>query len=326
MDMQRRKFAKLSGAIAATAMLPQAFAQSTYPNKTIRLIIPFAPGGGTDIVGRVIANKLGEALGQTVVVENKGGGNGTIGADAVAKSAPDGYTLSMVTASHSVNVTLQGNKHPYDFLRDLAPITQITSQPYVLVVNPDLPVKNLMDLIALAKAKPNSLNFGSSGPGGLSHLSGELFAALAKIKMTHVPYKGGAPALADVVAGQIQMLFSTRLQAQAFISAGRLRQLAVTTSTRSAAAPEVLTMAEAGVPGYEVSGWYGIVAPGATPKPIIDRLNREILTILKMADVREKMATDGSEPVGTTPAQFGAHLKNEVEKWRKVIQEAHITA
>ena len=326
MDMQRRKFAKLGGAIATTAMLPQAFAQSTYPNKSIRLIIPFAPGGGTDIVGRVIANRLGEALGQTVVVENKAGGNGTIGADAVAKSAPDGYTLSMVTASHSVNVTLQGNKHPYDFLHDLAPITQITSQPYVLVVNPDLPVKNLMDLIALAKAKPNSMNFGSSGPGGLSHLSGELFASLAKIKMTHVPYKGGAPALADVVAGQIQMLFSTRLQAQAFISAGRLRQLAVTTSTRSAAAPEVPTMAEAGVPGYEVSGWYGIVAPGATPKPIIDRLNREILTILKMADVREKMATDGSEPVGTTPAQFGAHLKTEVEKWRKVIQEAHITA
>ena len=325
-DSRRRQLLALGGALAAGAALPSAFAQSGWPNKPLRLIIPFAPGGGTDIVGRVVAQKLAEALGQPVVVENKAGGNGTIGADLVAKAAPDGYTWSMVTASHSVNVTLQGNKHPYDFLKDLAPVSQITSQPYVLVVDPKLPVKNLADLIALAKAKPGTLNYGSSGLGGLSHLSGELFCSLAGLKMTHVPYKGGAPALADVVAGQIQMLFSTRLQAHGFLSSGRLKALAVTTSTRSPAAPELPTMAEAGVPGYDVSGWYGMVATANTPRPVIDRVYNEIVKILKLPDVREKMETDGSEPVGTTPAQFGAHLRVEVEKWRKVITAAGITA
>ena len=328
MDMQRRKLGKLGAALATIAVVPPVFAQrdpaAGYPSRPIRLIIPFEPGGGTDIVGRVIGHKLSEAFGQPVVIENKPGGNGSIGANSVAKSAPDGYTLTMVTGSLSVNVTLQGNKQPYDLLRDFVPVTQVTSQPYVLVVNPNLPVKTVADLIALAKAKPGTLNFGSSGTGGLSHLAGEMFASLAKIKITHIPYKGGSPAMNDVVAGQIQMLFSTRLQAHSLISSGRLRALAVTTATRSLAAPELPTMQEAGVPGYEVAGWYGILAPAATPSAIVEKLNREIVKILKMPDVREKMAADGSDPVGNTSAQFGAHMRTEVEKWRRVIQDAGI--
>ena len=328
MDIQRRKFGKLGTALAAVAVIPPVFAKpdpaAGYPSRPIQLVIPFAPGGGTDIVGRAIGNKLSEAFGQAVIIDNRAGGNGTIGANVVAKAAPDGYTLTMVTGSLAVNVTLQGNKQPYDLLRDFAPVTQVTTQPYVLVVNPKVPVKTLADLIALAKAKPDMLNFGSSGTGGLSHLSGELFALLAKIKITHIPYKGGSPAMNDVVAGQIQMLFSTRLQAHSFITSGRLRALAVTTATRSPAAPELPTLQEAGVPGYEVAGWYGILAPAATPPEIVEKLNREIVKILKMPDVREMMAADGSDPVGNTSAQFGAHMRAEVEKWRRVIQDAGI--
>jgi tripartite-type tricarboxylate transporter receptor subunit TctC len=330
MDKRRRQLARLGAALGAGAAWPPLWAQprdaaAAYPTRTARLIIPFAPGGGTDIVGRIVAAKLQEAWGQTFIVDNKAGGNGIIGLDACAKAAPDGYTLSMVTGSASVNVTLQGNKQPYDLLKDLAPVTQITSQPYVLVVNPKLPVKNLAELIALAKAKPGTLNYGSSGPGGLSHLSGELFCSLAKIKMTHVPYKGGMPALSDVMSGQIQMLFSTQAQAHPFIPANRVKVLAVTTATRSASAPDVPTMAEAGVPSYEVAGWYGMLAPAATPQPIIDKLQQEIVRILKLPDVKETLALDGSDGVGSTPAQFAVHMRTEVEKWRKLIQEARIT-
>jgi tripartite-type tricarboxylate transporter receptor subunit TctC len=330
MNLRRRQIGQWGAALAAGAAVPRLWAQgkdmaAAYPSKTVRVIIPFAPGGGTDIVARVIAAKLQETWGQTFVADNRAGGNGTIGLDACAKSAPDGHTLSMVTGSASVNVTLQGNKQPYDLLRDLAPVTQITSQPYALVVNPKLPVKNLADLIALARARPGTLNYGSSGPGGLSHLSGELFCALARIKMTHVPYKGGSPALADVVAGNIDMLFSTRLQAHPFIISDRVKVLAVTTAARSPTAPEIPTMAEAGVPDYEVAGWYGLLAPAATPPAIVDKLQQEIARILKLPDVKEKLALDGSDAVANTPAQFGAHMRAEVEKWRKLIQDAGIT-
>jgi len=330
MELKRRRLTQWGAALAAGSALPPLWAQSAnaaggYPSKTVRLIIPFAPGGGTDIVGRVIAAKLQETWGQTFVADNKGGGNGTIGLDACAKSAPDGHTLAMVTGSASVNVTLQGNKQPYDLLKDLAPVSQITSQPYALVVNPKLPAKNLAELIAMAKAKPGTLNYGSSGPGGLSHLAGELFCMLAGIKMTHVPYKGGNPALNDVVAGNIDMLFSTRLQAHPFIVANRVRVFAVTTATRSASAPELPTMAEAGVPSYEVAGWYGLLAPAGTPAAVVDKLQQEIARILKMPDVKEKLALDGSDAVGSTPAQFGAHMRGEVDKWRKLIQQAGIT-
>jgi tripartite-type tricarboxylate transporter receptor subunit TctC len=328
MNHDRRRFNQLTAALAGMAAAPRLFAQADaaadYPARAIHLIIPFAPGGGTDIVARTVAQKLGEALKQPVVPENRAGGNGTIGANAVAKSAPDGYWLSMITASHSVNVTLQGNKHPYDLLKDFAPISQLTTQPYVLVVNPDLPAKSVQDLIALAKAKPGKLTYGSSGVGGTSHLAGALFCVLANIEMTHVPYRGGEPAMADVVGGQIDMLFSTRLQSRGLVDAGKLRPLAVTTRKRSPATPELPTMQEAGVPGYEVAGWYGMLAPTGTPPAIINKLNREVVRIVHLPDVTDKMAADGSEPVGSTPAEFAAHIKAEVEKWRDLIQKTGI--
>jgi tripartite-type tricarboxylate transporter receptor subunit TctC len=315
-------------ALAGMASAPRLFAQSDpaadYPSHPIHVIVPFAPGGGTDIVARVIGQKLGEAWKQPVVIENKAGGNGTIGAAYVAKSPPDGYTLSMITASHSVNVTLQGAKHPYDLLKDFAPISQVTTQPYYLVVNPKLPVRSVKELIDLARSKPGKLTYGSSGVGGTSHLSGALFCSLANIDMTHVPYRGGEPAMADVISGQIDMLFSTRLQSRGFVEQGQLRALAVTTAKRSPATPELPTMEEAGVPGYVVAGWYGVLAPAGTPPAIVNKLNREIVRIVHLPDVAEKMATDGSEPVGSSPAQFAAHIKSEVEKWRDLIHKTGI--
>jgi tripartite-type tricarboxylate transporter receptor subunit TctC len=314
--------AALCGALPAAHA---AQADEAYPTKPIRLIIPFAPGGGTDLTGRAIAQKLSESLGQTVVADNRAGANGTIGADLAAKAPPDGYTISMISSSHSVNPSLM-KRLPYDLITDLAPITQATTQPYALVVHPSVPAKSVKELIALAKAKPGTINYGSSGTGGLSHLSGALLAHLANIQITHVPYKGGSPAMIDVISGQIQMLFSTILQSHTHIAAGRLRPLAVTTAKRSRAMPDLPTMAEAGVKGYEVAGWYGVVAPARTPKPIITRLNQEIVRALRMPDVGEKMAADGSEPVGSTPEQFGAHIKAEVAKWRDLIQKAGIRA
>src|SRR5438552_3745102 len=291
MNLGRRELLQAGVGLASLAACPRAFAQADpaadFPSRPIRLIVPFAPGGGTDIVARTIGQKLTEAWKQPVVVENRAGGNGTIGAYAVAKSAPDGYTLSMLTSSHSVNVTLQGSKHPYDLLKDLAPISQVTRQPYVLVANPRLP-KSVEELIALARANPGKLTYGSSGIGGTSHLAGALFCSLADIQMTHVPYRGGEPAMTDVVAGQIDMLFSTLLQSHGLIQAGKLRSLAVTTATRSPALPQVPTMQEGGVPGYVVNPWYGVVAPGATPPAIVHKLSREIARIVQLRDVIRK--------------------------------------
>jgi tripartite-type tricarboxylate transporter receptor subunit TctC len=328
MNLGRRELLQAGVALASLATCPRVFAQADsaadFPSRPIRLIVPFAPGGGTDIVGRTIGQKLTEAWKQPVVVENRAGGNGTIGANLVAKSPPDGYTLSMITSSHSVNVSLQGSKHPYDLLEDFAPISQMTRQPYVLVLNPRVPVKSLQELIALARSNPGKLTYGSSGIGGTSHLSGALFCSLAEIQMTHVPYRGGQLAMTDVVAGQIDMLFSTLLQSHGLIQAGKLRPLAVTTATRSPALPELPTMQEGGVPRYEVTPWYGMVAPAGTPPAIVNKLNREIVRIVHLPEVIQKMATDGSEPVGSTPEQFAAHIKSEVEKWQDLIRKTGI--
>ena len=320
--LQPRCAAMIMMWIGAAVAAP-AFAAQNYPDKPIRLIVPFAPGGGTDITARTIAQKLTERLGQTVVVDNRPGANGTIGVDLAAHAAPDGYTLSMISSSHSVNVSLI-KKLPYDLIKDLAPITQATSQPYALVIHPSLPVKSVKELIALARAKPGAINYGSSGTGGLSHLSGALLASLAKINIVHIPYKGGSPAMVDVISGQIQMLFSTILQSHAHLKAGRLRALAVTTAKRSPAEPGLPTMQEAGVPGYEVAGWYGVVAPVKVPQPILTTLNREIVAILQEPDVARKLAGDGSEPVGSTREAFGAHIRSEIAKWRKLVVEAGI--
>ena len=310
--------------LAASAPAPaQSDPAQSYPSKPIRLIVPFAAGGGVDLTARTIAQMLTEAWGQPVVVDNRAGANGTIGVEIAAKSPPDGYTLTMISASHSVNVNLYKNL-PYDLVSDFAPITQATTQPYVLVVNPRLPVRSVGDLIAMAKARPNSLNYGSSGIGGLSHLSGALFAAQANIQLTHIPYKGGSPAMQDVVAGRIEMLFSTLLQSHAHIAAGKLRPLAVTTATRSPAAPQLPTMIESGMPGFVVAGWYGILAPAGTPAAIITKLNKEVVRVLHTPEMRERLASDGSEPVGGTPEEFAAHIKSEIAKWHKVILEADI--
>lgn len=330
MDMQRRRLNALGLALAGAAALPRAWAQgredaASYPSRPIRLLIPFAVGGGTDIIGREIAHQLTLAWKQSVVVENRAGGNSTIGLEMAAKAEPDGYTLTMMTASATVNVTLQGHKQPYNLLTDFAPISQITSQPYVLVINPNLPVHSVRDLIALARtrrAKP--MTYGSSGIGGLSHLSGALFASLADIPLTHVPYKGGSPAMTDVASGQIDMLFSTRLQADVLIKAGRLRPLAVTTDKRSPASPELPTMQEAGVPGYNVAGWYGMLAPAGTPAPIVNKLNQEIARIVALPEVAQRMAADGSEPTSSTPAAFRAHIQGEVARWRDLIKKMGI--
>ena len=310
---------------ALTATAHAAQPEGAYPTKPVRVIIPFAPGGGTDLTGRAIAQKLTESMGQTFVADNRAGANGTIGADLIAKAPPDGYTIGMISSSHSVNPSLM-KKLPYDLTTDLAPVTQATTQPYALVIHPSVPAKSIKDLIALAKAKPGTLNYGSSGTGGLSHLSGALLGTLAAIDINHVPYKGGAPALTDVISGQIQMLFSTILQAHAHLASGRLRPLAVTTVKRSRALPDLPTMQEAGVKGYEVAGWYGVVAPAKLPKPIIAKLNADIVRALKTPEVADRMAADGSEPLGTTPEQFGAHIKSEVAKWRELIQKTGIRA
>ena len=310
-------------ALTATAHAGQP--EAAYPTKPVRVIIPFAPGGGTDLTGRAIAQKLTESMGQTFVADNRAGANGTIGADLIAKAPPDGYTIGMISSSHSVNPSLM-KKLPYDLTTDLAPVTQATTQPYALVIHPAVAAKSIKDLIALAKAKPGTLNYGSSGTGGLSHLSGALLGTLAGIDINHVPYKGGAPALTDVISGQIQMLFSTILQAHAHLASGRLRPLAVTTVKRSRALPDLPTMQEAGVRGYEVAGWYGVVAPAKLPKPLIAKLNADIVRALKTPEVADRMAADGSEPLGTTPEQFGAHIKSEVAKWRDLIQKAGIRA
>ncbi len=310
---------------AITLLAAGSAVAQPYPTKPIRLIVPFAPGGGTDITGRAIAMKLSEALGQTVVVDNRAGANGTIGADIAAKAPPDGYTLSMISSSHSVNPSIM-KKLPYDLINDLAPITQATTQPYALILHPSVAAKSVKELIALVKAKPNSLNYGSSGTGGLSHLSGALLCSMTGITMTHIPYKGGSPALTDLVGGQIQILFSTILQAQSQLKGGRVRALAVTTARRSAGAPDLPTMQEAGVAGYEVAGWYGMVAPLKTPAAIIARLNTETVKALRAADIKDKLAADGSEPVGSTSEAFSLHIKTEVAKWQKLVKDANIRA
>lgn len=301
-----------------------AMAQN-YPTKPIRLIVPFAPGGGTDITARSIALKLGESWKQQVIVDNRPGANGTIGVDLAAKAAPDGYTLTMISSSHAVNVSLLKTV-PYDLLKDLTPVTQATRQPYSLVVHPSLPVKSVKQLVALAKSRPGALNFGSSGAGGLSHLAGSLFAALANVNIVHIPYKGGNPAMIDVIAGQIQLLFSTLLQAGPHVKSGKLRALAVTTAKRWPGTPELPTMMEAGVAGYEVTQWYGVLAPARVPPEIVARLNNEIARILHEPEVVKRLAADGAEAVSNTPVEFGAHVRSEVAKYAKIIQRIGLKA
>ncbi len=335
-DVRRRTFLGTLGKTAALltapalclparAFSPPADTAASFPSRPIRLLCPFAPSGGVDITARAIGQKLTMLWGQPVVVENKPGANGTIAVEMAVKSIPDGHTLTMISSSHSVNVTLQ-NTQPYDLLRDIAPITQATIQPYVLVINPALPIHSVQELITLARANPGKFTYGSSGLGGLSHLAGASFGALADIDLTHIPYKGGAVAMSDVISGQIDMLFSTILQSHGHIASGRLRPLAVTTAQRSASMPEMPTMLECGVKDYEVAGWYGLAAPAATPVPVLNKLNHAIVDILHAPDMRVKLGADGSEPVGNSREVFTAFIAAEVAKWRRLIKVLHIKA
>lgn len=296
-----------------------------YPSRVVTLINPFSPGASTDIVARMIAQKLTETWGQSVVVENRPGASGIIGLTAVARAPADGHMLGMIIVTHATTVALQGNKATLDLVRDFTPISQVVSQPYLLVVNPSLPVRSVRELIALAKAKPGAVTYGSSGVGSVLHLAGELLAHQTQMKITHVPYKGAAPALSDVAGGHIAMLFTTRMSALPLLASGRVRALAVTSSERTPAAPELPTVQESGVRGpYEVSGWYGIGAPAGTPPAIVERLNQDVIRVLRMPDVHSRMTAEGTLPVGSTSTQFGELLRSEVEKWRRIIQQASI--
>jgi tripartite-type tricarboxylate transporter receptor subunit TctC len=294
-----------------------------YPGKTVRLIVPFAAGGSTDVIARVLAPKLSEAWGQQVIVDNRPGGNTTIGTDIVAKSAPDGHTLLVTPAPFTVVPSVM-TKLPYDPAKDFEPITLINTTPMGLVVHPGVPAKNLKELIALAKTRPGQMNFGSSGSGGVPHLSGELLNTMAGLKIIHVPYKGNAPALADLVGGHVDMAFNGLTSVMPFIKSGRLRVLGVTSIGRTAALPEVPTFDEQGLKGFQAVAWNGLSAPARTPKDAIARIQETSSRIVKSPELAEQLKRDGSDPVGSSTAEFVAHLRDEVVKWKKVLDRAGI--
>jgi tripartite-type tricarboxylate transporter receptor subunit TctC len=284
------------------------------------MVIPFAPGGANDVIGRLVGMKLTEALGQQVIVENRGGAGGSIGADLIAKAPPDGYNLLLGNiANLSVNPTLY-RKLPYHPLTDFQPITLIAKIPNILAVHPSLPVRSVKDLIALAKAKPGSLAFGTGGSGSGSHLTAEYFKLLAKVDMVHVPYKGVGPALVDLLAGQTSLVFAAVPGVASYIKAGRLRALGVSSAKRLQVFPEVPTIEQAGVPGFEATLWYGVLAPAGPPAPIVTKLHATLVRALQTSDMRERLAADGSEPVGNTPEEFLAFIKSEIGRWAPVIK------
>jgi tripartite-type tricarboxylate transporter receptor subunit TctC len=297
-----------------------ASAQESYPAKPIRMIVPFPPGGPTDVVARLIGHKLSERWHQQVLVENRAGAGGTIGAELAARAAPDGYTLVMgSTANMAVNVTLYP-KLSYDPVKDFAPVNLAAVTPNLFVVHPAFPARNVSEFIALAKQRP--INYATGGIGTPSHLAGELFKTLSGIQMNHVPYKGSIPALTDIMGGQVDLMFDSMASALPFVKSGKLKALAQTGSKRVAALPELPTVAESGLPGYEVAGWFGLFAPAGTPRPIVNRLSAEISQILALADVKERYASLGAEPGPSDPDQFAAFLKAEIVKWAKVIRDS----
>jgi tripartite-type tricarboxylate transporter receptor subunit TctC len=315
-------FGLLSAALGAAQT---AVAADTYPVRPIRMIVACPPGGGTDQVGRVMADQLAQQLGQNVVVDNRGGATGNIGTELAARAVPDGYTLLMGNvAPNAVNVSMF-RKLGFDPVKDFAPVSLVAVTPNILVAHPSVPVKTVKDLVALAKAKPGVLNFPSAGVGSSSHLAGEMLKSMAGIDMVHVPYKGGGPALIATISGQVQIMFATMPAAMPHVKSGKVRPVAVTTAKRSLAMPDLPTIAESGVPGYEAATWYGLLAPARTPRPVIDRLHGETVKILA-GPTRQRLEAQGFEPDGGTPAAFAAYIKSEITKWAKVIKEAGIPA
>jgi tripartite-type tricarboxylate transporter receptor subunit TctC len=309
-----------------TSALPAHAQQPAYPAKTIRLIASQAPGGGIDSVARIVSSKLAEAVGQTVIVDNRAGANGSLAGELTARSPPDGYTLMLGAVGNLAVNTFFYKQLGYDPAQDLAPLTLAVSGGNVLVVHPSVPARSVKELLALARARPDALALGTSGTGGAGHLAGALFQSMAKIKLLHVPYKGGAPAMVDLLAGQVQLVFASTVTAVPNINSGRLRALAVTTAHRSKILPDLPSLAEAGVPGYEAHSWYGFVLPSKTPQTIITRLNREIVQILNRPDTGEALLKLGLEVWTSTPEAFGAYIRAENEKWGRIIREAGITA
>jgi tripartite-type tricarboxylate transporter receptor subunit TctC len=299
-------------------------AGQAYPTKPVRLVLPYPPGGGSDTIGRPLAQKLSESLGQQVVVENRGGANGNIGMEHAARAAPDGYTLVFaLTAQLAVNPALYG-KVPYDPVRDFAPITLLGTGAYILVVHPSLPARSLEQLIALAKAQPGQIAYSSSGNGSGGHLAAELMNSMAGVRMLHVPYKGGGPALVDLIAGQVQVLFSTQLASWPHIQSGRIRALAVSTAKRPASIPDLPTVSEAGLPGYDSGVWYGVLAPAGTPRDIVMRLNGDIVKALGQPDYRALLVNNAIDPIGSPPEQLGQYIRSELVKWAKVVKDAGV--
>jgi tripartite-type tricarboxylate transporter receptor subunit TctC len=314
---------RLAATLLAAAFALDALAQTPYPTRAVRVIVPSSPGGGTDIMARLIAPALAERLGQPIVIDNRPGAGTLIGNELAAKSAPDGYTLLMGLSTLAILPAMH-KKMPYDALRDLAPITQTVTAPNILVVHPSLPVKSVKEFIAFARARPGQLNFGSAGAGTNPHLSMELFRSMAKLDMVHVAYKGSAPAIADLVAGHVVAMTATMLTGLPHARSGRLRALGTTGAQRIAAAPDIPTVAESGLPGYEAVQWYGLFAPAATPREIVAKLHAATVAALHVPAVRQRLEAEGVEPVGNSPEEFARLLRTETEKWAKVVREAGI--
>ncbi|MBI4192916.1 MAG: tripartite tricarboxylate transporter substrate binding protein [Betaproteobacteria bacterium] len=323
--MNRRSWISVTAGLAAALSIaaPHGAAQGTaYPAKPIRMTVSSGAGGGLDFVARLVATPLSEALGQSVVVDNRAGASGSIAAGLASRAAPDGYTVMMLSASLVVYGIV--NKTPYDLFRDFDPVTQVAASPYILTVHPSLPVKSVTDLIAHAKANPSKLNFASTGNASLAHLAGELFAISTATQLVHVPYKGVGAALTDMLSGQIQLSFLSGGSVYSQVRAQRLRALAIASTTRAKMAPELPTMIEAGVPGYLVTHWHGLLAPRGTPRAVIDRLHQEIVKAVQRPEVASRLALDGTEGVASSPKEFAAHLRSEREQWSKVAKAADI--
>jgi tripartite-type tricarboxylate transporter receptor subunit TctC len=324
--MQRRKLLSLLAALPAAASVRRAWAQSAWaPEKPIRLVVPFAAGGSTDVTARVVAAALGDRLGQPLVIDNRPGAGGNIGAELVARATPDGYTLFMATSGIIAANKALYRSLPFDPERDLAPISQIAFVPNVLVVHPSVPAHSIAELIALAKRAPGSLNFGSAGSGTSQHLAGALFAARAEIEVVHVPYRGGAPAVTDLVAGKLQFIMSPLVEVLSQIRASALRPLGITTRRRSPLLPEVPTIAET-MPGFEIALWNGIMAPAGTPMPAIQRIAKEAAAVLRTEELKGKLAEQGSEPVGSNPDDFATFIRSEIPKWTEIVRLSGATA
>lgn len=323
----RRATLALLAATACLAATGPALAQAqAYPNKPIKFVVPFPPGGGNDVIARIVGQKLTARWGQSVVIENRAGANGIVGLQSVMQAAPDGYTLGIAAAGPmAVNPSLY-EKLPYNPTKDFEPITNMVIYPLLLVAHPSVPAKSVRELVSLARAQPGKVFFASPGSGNSGHLAGELFNSLAKVNTVHVPYKGQGPATADLLAGQVQLLYSSIPSVLNYVQQGRLNALAIGSAKRLPTLPNIPTIAESGVPGYEAYSWIGIVAPPGTPKDIVNKLNREIVDILRQKDVEEDLMRQGAIPVGDTPEQFATYIKDEIVKWGAVVRSANIKA